>query len=121
MHTARRNFATRYYIINYQYVEDAFYKRIPMRSEHKKKLDALQTAETKVIAAPHFPYDQNTIMVSHEDNNAEDGGLSTVQNFVENDPYVKGNIVEKYSIREFKLNGITTEFDRLSRKFIVRS
>ena len=54
----------------------------------------------------------------HQD---DDGGFSMVENFVKNDPYVKNKLVEKYQIREFALKGATSDFDRLSEKFVIRS
>jgi uncharacterized protein YciI len=106
--------------VNYEYNEDAYYKRIPLRPEHEKALKSLQNGDTKVIAAPHFPYDANTIIVEQE-TQAEDGGLSRVQAFVDSDPYVKKGLVSNYSIREFALKGATTDFDRLSARYVVRS
>ena len=77
---------------------------------------------TKFMAAPHFPYDENTMLLEHDDQtNSDDGGLSKIQNFVTNDPFVKNKLVSEYSIREFKLNGATTEFDRLAKKYVQRS
>jgi len=58
-----RSFAKRYFLINYEYSEDTYYRRIPLRGEHEKQLKTLQAGDTKVLAAPHFPYDGNTIMV----------------------------------------------------------
>ena len=55
---------------------------------------------------------------THQD---DDGGFSIVENFVKSDPYVKNKLVENYSIREFALKGATTDFDRLSDKFVIRS
>jgi uncharacterized protein YciI len=66
-----------------------------------------------VIAAPHFPYDSNTLLIEQE-TQEDDGGLSKVQTFVDQDPYVKKGLVSNYSIREFALKGATTDFDRLS-------
>jgi hypothetical protein len=40
---------------------------------------------------------------------------------VKNDPYVTKGLVTDYSIREFALKGATTDFDRLSAKFVLRS
>ena len=75
---------------------------------------------TKIIGAPHFPYDANTLMLEC-DTTQEDGGFSQVENFVKNDPYVQNNLVSNYNIREFALKGASTDFDRLSDKFVVRS
>ena len=65
------------------------------------------------MAAPHFPYDENTMIIM-QDTEAEDGGASEVQKFVQNDPYVKHKLVTNYSIHEFDLKGASTDFDRLS-------
>jgi hypothetical protein len=42
---------------------------------------------TKIIGAPHFPYDANTLMLEC-DTKEEDGGFKQIENFVQNDPYV---------------------------------
>lgn len=84
-----------------------------MRPDHEKQLKILQTQDTKIIAAPGFPYDENTIFVE-KDTEAEDGGLKQIQEFVQNDPYVKNKLVTDYTIREFALKGSMTEFDRLA-------
>ena len=55
------------------------------------------------------------------DTEAEDGGFKQIENFVNNDPYVQNQIVKSYNIREFALKGASTDFDRLSDKFVVRS
>jgi hypothetical protein len=47
------------------------------------------------MAAPHFPYDANTLLLEC-DSTAEDGGFSQIENFVVNDPYVKNQIVKDY-------------------------
>ena len=115
-----RGFAKRYFKVNYRYKEDAYYKRIPMREEHQKQLEKLKEGDTKIIAAPHFPYEENTMIIEHE-TREEDGGFEQVKKFVDNDPYVKKEIVESYTIREFELRGAITEFDRLSRRYVLRS
>jgi hypothetical protein len=55
------------------------------------------------------------------DTTEDDGGFSQIENFVKNDPYVVNNLVENYNIKEFALKGASTDFDRLSDKFVVRS
>jgi uncharacterized protein YciI len=91
-----------------------------MRPDHEKQLKTLQTQDTKIIAAPGFPYDENTIIVE-KDTTAEDGGFKQVEEFVKNDPYVKNKLVTDYTIREFAMKGSLTEFDRLAQKFVIRS
>jgi uncharacterized protein YciI len=75
---------------------------------------------TKIIGAPHFPYDANTLMLEC-DVEAEDGGFKQIENFVTNDPYVQNKLVKSYNIREFALKGAVSDFDRLSEKYVVRS
>ena len=111
-----RSFAKRYFMINYEYTNDTYYKRIPHRDQHEKELSNLKAKNghtTKIIAAPHFPYDGNSIFVEVDSSN-EDGGMSEVKSFVQNDPYVKNKLVKSYEIREFALKSSTTDFDRLS-------
>lgn len=72
------------------------------------------------MGAPYFPYDGNTFMIETE-TKAEDGGFERIKKFVEQDPYVKNKLVSNYEIREFALKGATSDFDRLSSKFILRS
>lgn len=55
------------------------------------------------------------------DTQSEDGGFDKIKKFVEEDPYVKNDLVTNYEIREFALKGATTDFDRLSSRFILRS
>lgn len=74
----------------------------------------------KIIGSPHFPYEENTYLIEC-DTEKEDGGISDVQSFILNDPYIKNDIVSSYSVREFALKGATTDFDRLSAKFVLRS
>ena len=81
----------------------------------------MDNQDTRVMSAPHFPYDENTMLLQHEDKGAADGGMDNIINFVKNDPYVKKGLVEDYTIREFKLSGCVTEFDRLAKKYVNRS
>ena len=47
----------RYFMVEYSYVQDAYYKRIPVRDEHLEALEKLKTsAQAKIITAPLFPY-----------------------------------------------------------------
>lgn len=76
--------------------------------------------DTKILGAPNFPYDGNNF-IFEIDTEAEDGGFTRLEKFVTSDPYVKNNLVTKYSIREFAMKSISTEFDRLASKFVLRS
>ena len=77
-------------------------------------------SDTTILGAPNFPFDGNNF-IFEVDTEAEDGGFSRVEKFVAEDPYVKKNLVEKYSIREFAMKAASTDFDRLSSKFVLRS
>ena len=46
-----------------------------------------QNYMAKIIAAPHFPYEENTMFIEC-DTQAEDGGYSHIIQFIKNDPYV---------------------------------
>lgn len=76
--------------------------------------------DTTILGAPNFPYDGNNF-IFEIDTEAEDGGFSRVEKFVSDDPYVKNNLVTKYSIREFAMKASTTDFDRMASKFVLRS
>ena len=60
-------------------------------------------------------------MLIEIDSQDEDGGFSKIEKFVKDDPYVKHQLVENYTIREFALKASSTEFDRLSSKFVLRA
>ena len=78
-----RHFSKRYYIVNYKYEQDAYYKRIPMKSDRETQVQKLlNNSDTKILTAPHFPYDENTMLIEHEDNNQPDGGLEYIKKFV---------------------------------------
>ena len=96
---------------------------VPHRDAHEKQLNALKQSgqgRTKIIGSPHFPYEENTLLIEC-DSEKEDGGISDVQKFIMSDPYVQNNIVSSYSVKEFALKGSVTDFDRLSSKFVLRS
>ena len=94
---------------------------VPHRKEHEANLEKLKlNGQNKIVGAPFFPYQGNSLMVQM-DTEAEDGGFSKVKEFVDNDPYVKKKLVSAYTIKEVYLRGATSEFDRLSSKFVLRS
>ena len=99
-------------MVNYKYDLDTYYKRIPQKDAHQKLLNNM-SQKAKIIAAPHFPYEENTIIVQLE-TEGENDGKEDIQEFVDKDPYVKNNLVTDYTIREFNLRGASTDFDRLS-------
>ena len=79
-----------------------------------KQLEALKSSnEAHIIGAPNFPHDGNNLMIEI-DCEDEDGGFSKIEKFVKTDPYVKHDLVENYTIREFVLKASATDFDRLS-------
>ena len=83
---------------------------VPHREAHKKQIETLKGTndlKTKVLGAPYFPYDGCTIFVETE------GDKSTVENFVNNDPYVKNNLVSNYEIKEFAITS-RKQFERMS-------
>ena len=88
-----RGFAKHYFMVNYTYNEDAYYKRIPHREAHEKELKNLKSQNggtTKILAAPHFPYDANTLIIECDIPRSTDGteAFEQVQEFVKKDPYV---------------------------------
>ena len=111
-------FPERYFLVEYSFVQDAYYKRIPVRDEHLAALEKLKTtASAKLITAPLFPYTGSVFFISSE---AEDPHAE-VTKFVKDDPYVKAELVDSYRIREFAMTDQQTEFDRIASKFLVRS
>ena len=116
--TTAGQFPERYFLVEYAYVQDAYYKRIPVRDEHLAALETLKTkASAKLITAPLFPYSGGVFFIASQ---AEDPHAE-VTKFVKDDPYVKAELVESYKIREFALTDKQTEFDRIAAKFLLRS
>lgn len=80
MYQNYRMFSKKYFLIEYDYVEDAYYKRskfyywslrdliVPHREQHLKLVqDQLkQSHQTKVLGAPFFPYDGATMLIETE-------------------------------------------------------
>lgn len=70
-----------------------------------------------MLGAPFFPYDGCAMLIETE------GDHSTVENFVNSDPYIKNKLVAGYAIKEF--DGSTIEmkrrFDRLASDFVFRN
>eukprot|EP00347_Sterkiella_histriomuscorum_P017030 403350925 len=112
---SRRFFSKRYFKVSYDYVEDAYYKRIPHRENHLKNLEALKAQnQTKLISVPFFPFDGNVMFIETE------GDKSYVENCIKNDPYIKNKIVEKFDIQEVEMTA-QQRFERISSNFLMRS
>ena len=91
---------------------------VPMRDDHLKALKSLsQTAQAKVITAPFFPYSGGVFFIQSEDENPR----KAVSEFVKHDPYVKNNIVEDYTIKEFAMTDKFKDFERISDDFLLRN
>ena len=69
------------------------------------------------MTAPFFPYEGGVFFIQSEDENPR----KAVSNFVNNDPYVKNNIVEDYKIKEFAMTDKFKDFERISDDFLVRN
>ena len=111
------NFPERFFLVEYAYVEDAYYRRIPVRDEHLQALEKLKTsAQAKLITAPLFPDSGSVFFIASQ---AEDPH-SEVTKFVKDDPYVKADLVESFKIREFAMTDKQTEFERIAAKFLLR-
>ena len=81
-------------------------------------LQRLQTqAKAKLVTAPLFPFAGSVffVMTQSADPHAE------VNKFVQDDPYVKNQLVSSYRIREFILTDRQMDFERLSQKFLLRA
>ena len=111
----------RYFMVEYTYVEDAYYKRskfsllvhdsmvsdpvskwplVPVRDEHLAALKKLESqARAKVITAPLFPYTGSVFFVMSKAADAH----AEVTKFVKADPYVKASLVDDFKVREFAL------------------
>ena len=95
--SSRRLFSKRYFIVEYTYVEDAYYKRIPHKEQHLKQIETLKSdGKTKVMGAPFYPYDGCALLFE------TDGDRASIESFVEKDPYVKNKLVTGYAIKEFE-------------------
>ena len=58
-------FPERFFLVEYSYIENAYYKRIPVRDEHIAALENLKTrAQAKLITAPLFPYTGSVFFIS---------------------------------------------------------
>ena len=82
-----------YYVLLYDYVEDAVEKRAPHRQEHLKLAgEALEKGELVLGGALADPVDSAILVFRCDDK-------SVVEAFVESDPYVKNGIVTAWRIR----------------------
>ena len=66
------------------------------------------------MSAPFFPYDGSAVFIETE------GDKASVEQFVNNDPYVKNKLVTSYEIKEFDIT-ISKRFERISGDFLLRT
>lgn len=87
----------KFYILQYNYSADILEKRDPFRGEHLALANALK-AEGKVVMGGALidPVDTGVFIFSTADK-------KDIDEFVQNDPYVKNNLVVSHSIREWNV------------------
>lgn len=82
------------YVLNYSYVEDILEKRMPHRSSHIEHAKSYFANGLLMSGGAFNPPTEGAMFLFK-------GVRSDVENFVENDPYVKAKLVNKFSIKEW--------------------
>ncbi len=86
-----------YYILFYDYIDNILERRAPHRSAHLALAQAShQRGELLLGGALADPVD-SAVLVFKAD------GPETVENFVQNDPYVKNGLVTRWQIRPWSV------------------
>ncbi|EAR84894.3 YCII-like protein (macronuclear) [Tetrahymena thermophila SB210] len=85
----------KYFIVEYKYVQDTYYKRIPYRQDHDKWVQKMEEKGNQIVGGSYFPLDGATIIFNCDEQ-------QVVENFVKNDVYVKQGLVENYKITEIE-------------------
>jgi hypothetical protein len=93
------------YVINGEDVPDSLEKRMTVRSEHLKRIQALQEAGRLILAGPYPAIDSQdpgpagfsgSLIV------AEFESLDAAQAWANNDPYVSAGVYQRVIVRPFK-------------------
>lgn len=84
-----------YYILFYEYVENAVAKRAPLRSAHLQAAEAMRDKGILILAGAYAdPVDGAALIFqTHE--------RSVVEDFAKTDPYVTAGLVTRWWIREW--------------------
>ena len=79
---------TRHFVVKFDFVEDAYYKRIPHMRLHKMRIE-LEAKEGKLrfLGAPYFPFEGGVLLLETQQDK------EYVERFIEDDPYVKKGII----------------------------
>lgn len=82
-----------YYVLLYDLVDDYITRRTQFREEHLRRAkESLGRGEMVLAGAFADPADQSLLIFKSEND-------SVVEQFVQNDPYVKNGLVKKWTIR----------------------
>lgn len=93
------------YVINGEDVPDSLEKRMTVRSEHLKRIQALQEAGRLILAGPYPAIDSQdpgpagfsgSLIV------AEFESLDAAQAWADNDPYVSAGVYRRVIVKPFK-------------------
>lgn len=122
--STRRLFSTtaktqQYFLVNYEYVQDAYYKRIPHRDAHEAHLqNFINQADAKVVSAPSHPHESATFFI---ETNAASDPTRAVEAFVKADPYVTKGIAHNYSIKPIAITHKTKDWERIAADYLMRA
>ena len=114
--------AVNYIMLEYKYVEDAYYKRskvpyltklVPFREKHQEALESLP--DTKMISAPFQPFSGSLFFFETSCDK------EAIEKFVKSDPYYTNNLIESYELKEFALTNKVKDFDRMSLDYLNRT
>lgn len=87
--------APKYWMVQYSYVDNILEKRKPFRPEHLALAKASkEKGEILMGGAFANPPDGAAFIFQTNDK-------TTIQDFIQNDPYVKNDLVTNYTIREW--------------------
>lgn len=93
------------YVINSEDVPDSLEKRMTVRPEHLKRIQALQEAGRLILAGPYPAIDSRdpgTAGFSGSLIVAEFESLEAAQAWADADPYVHSGIYKKVTVKPFK-------------------
>jgi uncharacterized protein YciI len=93
------------YVINSEDVPNSLEKRMTVRPEHLKRIQALQEAGRLILAGPYPAIDScdpGTAGFSGSLIVAEFESLEAAQDWADADPYVRSGIYKKVTVKPFK-------------------
>lgn len=86
-----------YYCLFYDYIDDALEKRTPFRQDHLGLIRDYQEQGLIILAGAYSDPLDGALLVFKTDSH------SAVENFVEQDPYVKNGLVTQWNIRSWNV------------------